>query len=138
GAANFDPREEAVVLSRDAEKLGLAASQGSTWVRDGPPAKIEVVSYRPTRVSFRYEATVPTAVLVADTFHPGWSATSGGDDLPLARADHALRMVLLPAGRGTLHMTFMPHSLLIGAAISIAGLLAMTAWGVWWRRQPRT
>ncbi|MEE2713848.1 MAG: hypothetical protein VX913_13850, partial [Planctomycetota bacterium] len=117
GAANFDPREEAVVLSRDAEKLGLAASQGSTWVRDGPPAKIEVVSYRPTRVSFRYEATVPTAVLVADTFHPGWSATSGGDDLPLVRADHALRMVLLPAGRGTLHMTFMPHSLLIGAAI---------------------
>ncbi|MEE2713703.1 MAG: hypothetical protein VX913_13095, partial [Planctomycetota bacterium] len=130
--------KEAVVLSRDAEALGLAASEAGAWVRSGPPARIEVISYRPTRVSFRYEAAVPTAVLIADTFHPGWSVSSGDDDLPLVRADHALRMLLLPAGRGTLHMTFMPHSLLIGAAISIAGLLAMMAWGLWWRRQPRT
>ena len=138
GAKGFDPGKEAVVLAKDAAKLGLVASEGDSWVRAGSPAKLEVVSYRPTRVSFRYEAEVPTAVLIADTFHPGWSATSRGGDLPLVRADHAFRMVLLPAGRGTLHMTFMPRSLLIGTAIAFAGLLALVAWGLWWRRRPRT
>lgn len=138
GRADFDPRKEAVVLSDDAATLGLEGRDPKGWDREGAAARIEVLSYRPTRVSLRYEAEVQTAMLIADTFHVGWSATVDGKDLPLVRADHAFRMVLLPPGRGTLEMTFMPRTFLIGTAVAFAGLLVLLAWALWWRRQPRT
>ena len=134
-AADFDPRRTAVLLRQDADALGLKVTDADgSWRRDGEGAVTELVSYRPATVRVRYTASVDTPLLIADTFHPGWSAEIDGREEPLVRADHAFRMVLLPAGEGTLRMTFMPRTLLVGAAISCLAALALAMWGImWWR-----
>ncbi len=63
-------------------------------------------------------------VVVSELFYPGWRATVDGTDTPIYRADHALRAVLVPAGRHSVEMVFDPLSFRVGAVISLATLLA--------------
>jgi hypothetical protein len=129
----FDPREEAVLLRKDVTGLRLADG----YRRGGASPRIEVVSYAPTSVVLRYETSEPTPLLMADTFHPGWTAeVSDGAELPVVRADHALRMVMLPEGEGTLTFSFWPSTLTLGLASAGAGVLVLLLWGAVRRRDP--
>ena len=58
--------------------------------------------------------------MLTETFYPGWRATV--DDAParILRADHAFRGVRLDPGRHVVRFRYLPRSLLLGAAISLA------------------
>jgi uncharacterized membrane protein YfhO len=62
-------------------------------------------------------------VVVSELYYPGWRATMDGIDTPIYRADHALRAVLVPAGRHSVEMVFDPLSFRVGAIISLVTLL---------------
>jgi uncharacterized membrane protein YfhO len=63
-------------------------------------------------------------LLLADNWYPGWKATIDGKPTKILVADHALRCVVLPAGRHTVVFEFHPPSFAIGAAVSLATLAA--------------
>lgn len=138
GSAGFRPDEEAFLLAGDARALGLAP--GADGMVPGAPdgAALRLQSYTPTEVRWEYEAREPTPVFWADAFHPGWTARiEGRGDLPLVRADHAFRMLVLPPGKGTLVGAFRPISFWWGCVAAAVGVLMLAI--TWWvlRREGR-
>ena len=66
----------------------------------------KVISYRNNELTVSYTAEAPAWFVLSDTYHPWWRAEAEGISLPVYRANKAFRAVCLPAGSGTMRMTF--------------------------------
>jgi len=58
----------------------------------------------------------------------GWEARVNGAPVPLARADHAYRAVLLPAGEVVVEFEYAPRSLQWGLTLALLALAAVLVW----------
>lgn len=80
-----------------------------------------------------------TAYLVLkQAWYPGWRASVDGRRVPIYRADLALQAVAVPPGRHTVVVDYQPATPLVGAAVSLAGLVflltvALLARRTFWR-----
>lgn len=112
-----DLRRTAVVGS------GVASAQLSGAAGDS----IELTSYAPNELHYRYSASAPRLAVFSEIYYPdGWHATVDGEPVDLVRADWTLRAALLPAGEHEVVMTFLPASYRTGALVSaIASLLLL-------------
>jgi len=111
---------EGVVLS--AEPLqGLEPARGWAQGRE----RVRVTSYAPERVEIDVVAESSGYLVLTDAWYPGWKATVDGEPTPVHRADVLFRAVAVDAGHHRVVFTFRPVSLLVGAAISVAGLLGL-------------
>ena len=91
----------------------LAVSPGAA--EDG----IEMVSYTPNELHYRYSAASERLAIFSEVYYPnGWKAAVDGEPVDLVRADWTLRAALLPAGEHELVMRFAPASYRIGSAVS--------------------
>jgi hypothetical protein len=117
------------------------------WI-DGPPEEVEgasgsVRSVREEagRLELDVEATRPTALVIADGWAAGWTASVNAAPVPVRRAgDH--RAVWIPAGRSAVVLSYRPPGLAAGLAVSAVSLLALAAAPRWRRvlavaRRPR-
>lgn len=111
-----------------------------------PAETVRVVIDEPRRVVVEASLESPACVVLADTFHPDWTATARSPDgdaersLDILRADHTLRACLLPAGRHTIefrHRSATFERALPVAAIAWSGTLAAWLALPRARRQPR-
>jgi hypothetical protein len=87
------------------------------------------------RVTTRVSASGPMLAVLSDRWYPGWKATVDGVEVPMLRANGVFRAVPIPAGVSDVVFSFEPGSILLGAAISVAGLLALAATWVMARSQ---
>ena len=112
-----DLRRTAVVGS------GVASAQLSGAAGDS----IELTSYAPNELHYRYSASAPRLAVFSEIYYPdGWHATVDGEPVELFRADWTLRAAQLPAGEHEVVMTFLPASYRTGALVSaIASLLLL-------------
>ena len=112
-----DLRRTAVVGS------GLTSAQISGAAGDS----IELTSYAPNELHYRYSASAPRLAVFSEIYYPdGWHATVDGEPVELFRADWTLRAAQLPAGEHAVVMTFLPASYRTGALVSaIASLLLL-------------
>jgi hypothetical protein len=67
----------------------------------------------------------PGMLIIRVNAYPGWHATVDGKPAPLVAADYMFQAVPLTAGTHEVKLTFAPRSLRVGAAISLATLLAL-------------
>jgi hypothetical protein len=81
----------------------------------------------PNRVTAKIMASGPMLAVLSDRWYPGWRASINGVNVPILRANGVFRAVPVPPGVHDLEFQFVPGSMLLGAAISLAGLLALTA-----------
>ena len=92
---------------------------------------IELVSYAPNELKYRYSVSSPRAVVFSEVYYPdGWKAwtTENGTerrDIDIFRADWLLRAAVLPAGEGDLTMRFEPESYRTGERLSLAGSITL-------------
>lgn len=117
-APSFDPLEWSFV-----EAPGPV---GAPWKR-GHPA--QVVVDEATRVEVEAELERDGMLVLVDSVYPGWRATAGGEELEILPVNHLFRGVPLPAGRHRVVFEYRPWTLPVGAAGSMAGLLAL---GIVW------
>ena len=89
GAADFDPR--AVAFAR--EPVTLPASCRG---------EVVIAEEIPRRVRLNIDMATPGLVVLADLWDKGWAAYLDGKRVPVLRVDHALRGVVVPAGKGAL------------------------------------
>jgi hypothetical protein len=107
-----------------------ATLQGEPRLLPAPPpataghGTFTVVS-RGDGLQARVTADGEVYLVVKQSWYPGWRATVDGRQVPIYRADLALQAVAVPAGTHTVVVTYHPASVLVGAAVSVAGLIGL-------------
>ncbi len=103
----------------------LSGSEESPSVQGG---SIEMTSYTPNEVRYRYSTPQDRVAVFSEVFYPGgWNATVDGEPLDIFRADWTLRGALLPAGDHEVVMRFAPQSYKTGATVSLIASLLLLA-----------
>ncbi len=104
---------------------------------DAPPlagtqaGSVSLAEETPLALAFTTDSPAQAALVVADTWYPGWIATIDGltngdmnaSAAPIYRANMAFRAVIVPAGKHTVTMHYEPLSLRVGALISGGAVL---------------
>ena len=114
---------------RDGTPLTLATSAfvdtGTPIPGSGGAGSVSILSATDGRFALDVATSAAGLVVVSELHHPSWRATIDGKRSGVVRADYALIGVLVEAGRHRVELAFEPTSLLVGQAISLAGLLGM-------------
>jgi hypothetical protein len=115
GSDQFNPRDVAYVES----PLGLPSSCRG---------KAEIVEEIPTRVTVAVRMETPGLLVLADRWDSGWGAYYNGKAVPILRANHAVRGVVVPAGEGTIQFRYEPASLARGLELCGGATVLMFSW----------
>ena len=105
GAPQFDPRAVAYVES-------------PVNLPDSCRGSAKIVGEIPTRVTVSVQMETPGLVVLADLWDKGWRAYLNGRSVPILRANHAIRGVIVPAGAATLEFRYESASLAWGLRLS--------------------
>ncbi|MGE3269697.1 MAG: oligosaccharide flippase family protein, partial [Chloroflexota bacterium] len=119
----FDPRQ-AVVIEVD----NASGQPISTGTPAAPLVPADVTAYGNNRVVVRADGGTAGGMLVlADVYFPGWTATIGGADTPVLRANGLFRAVQLPPGEHTVEFRYRPLSVRVGGLLSVISGLVLVA-----------
>lgn len=88
-------------------------------------AAVRVVVDEPERLEVRVDATAAGFLFLADQYASGWEARVNGAPAEIVRANHAFRLVEVPAGASDVVFRYRPRSLYIGALVSLLTALAL-------------
>ena len=115
------------VLEDDFDLGNKVVLEGDPGVEFDPNATGRVLSRSEgsNRVTAKVTASGPMLAVLSDRWYPGWRATVNGTEAPVLRANGVFRAVPVPAGVSDVEFRFAPGSVLLGAAISLGGLLAL-------------
>lgn len=114
----FSPRD--VVYVDVAPSVAIDAASGSA----------SIVEDRATHVAIDARMQTPGLLVLADAYFPGWKAYRDGVEVPVLRANHALRAVDLPAGNWRVDFRYEPASFARGVQVGLAALVVLAAWAV--------
>jgi hypothetical protein len=82
----------------------------------------------PQRVTVTADMSTPGLVVLSDRWDPGWNAYLAGKQVPILCANHALRGVVVPAGRQELQFRYEPATLVWGSVLSGIAVVVWLAW----------
>jgi len=74
----------------------------------------------PNRTVLDVEIRTPAMLVLAECWHPGWTATLDGASVPVEQVNYLQQGVWLEPGRHTVELRFFPKSLKIGIVVSAA------------------
>jgi len=143
-----DPVERLYLVAGYEEREGQAPALKRVLEEDFPLGETVVLEARPpalldssasgqvlsrteelNRVTAKVLASGPMLAVLSDRWYPGWKATVNGVEAPVLRANGVFRAVPIPPGFSDVEFRFAPGSLLLGAWISLAGLVTLaTLW----------
>ena len=97
----------------------------------GPASgRVQLVSDAPERVEITVEASTPGALVLADAFYPGWTASVDGAPASILPANVAVRAVRLTPGAHRIAFVFRTPGLRAALTLSGATLLLGAAFGL--------
>ncbi len=123
GSPDFDPRavayvETPVALPEDAR------------------GRATVIAETPSDVTLSLAMETPGLVVLTDGWNKGWRARLNGEPVPILRADHALRGVVVPEGSWILKFTYQPSSFYQGLVLfGLGGVVLASIWMTQTRRR---
>ena len=91
-------------------------------LRGQSAGEARIVSNTSTRIEIEAQALIPAALMLCDTYYPGWRAEVDGQPTKIFPADYLFRGVLLGPGNHRVIFEFVPWSFRIGMAVSILAL----------------
>ena len=97
-------------------------ARGAAWFEKDGAGEIELLSYTPNELRYRYSAAEPAKAVFSEVYYPGgWTlrVEETGELLPISKSHGVLRSAMLPAGEHELVMRFAPQSYARGSAISL-------------------
>ena len=90
-----------------------------------PGARIE--TYAPNEVRIRVTDARGGALVLTDTWYPGWRAFVDGEPRPIERINHVMRCVTLREGGRQVHFVYEPQSFRLGLFLSLVGVAVVFA-----------
>jgi len=141
-----DPVERLYLVASYEERDGQAQALRRVLEEDFPLGETVVLETRPSasldpgatgrvlsrseelnRVTAKVTANGQMLAVLSDRWYPGWKATVNGVEVPVLRANGVFRAVPIPPGVSEVEFRFAPGSVLLGAWISLAGLVSLAA-----------
>jgi hypothetical protein len=113
---DFDARREVILAE------GLPSPPDPSFA-----GTARISSLTADRVRLDVELSAPGYAVLVDAYDPGWRARVDGAPARVLRANVAFRAVPVAAGRHVVELIYRPPSVLIGLAITTAGVLAAAA-----------
>jgi hypothetical protein len=107
---SFDPKKEALVLN----SLNISEVTGQ--------GDVEITSYTPNKIEFTTQTKNDEFLIFADTYNDGWKLTRNGIKENIYQTNVALRGVVVPSGKNTFIMEYLPDSFIYGLWLSSASL----------------
>lgn len=117
--AAFDPASTALVEA----PLGDGPIDGV-----GDPGRARVTKRTSTHVEIDVDAHFRSVLVLGDSYFPGWRVTVNGEPSTLFPVYHALRGVVVPAGKAKVVYSYFPNSLRLGLGISLTACIAGIGW----------
>ncbi len=105
------------------------------------PAEVQVDRPSPNALHIRTRTDAERFLILSEMWFPGWRATlEDGTPLTIHRTNYLLRGLVVPPGEHTIHMTYQPTSVLMGAVVTAgtAGVLVGVGVGRRMRRVKQT
>src|SRR5204863_2646491 len=115
GSTQFDPRAVAYVES-------------AVSLPEECRGEAEISSEVPTRVNVSVKMETPGLLVLSDLWDKGWHAYLNGERVPILRANHAVRGVLVPAGVGTVEFRYESESLALGTKLAMLAGMILLSW----------
>ncbi|MEZ5066702.1 MAG: hypothetical protein R3B81_18405 [bacterium] len=91
---------------------------------DGAPGTVEDYEYDGNVIRVVVSASRPCLLVQAENWFPYWHATSGGEELPILRADGVVRAIPLGAGRHEILLSYRSEPYRLGKRITLGTVLA--------------
>jgi hypothetical protein len=104
----------------DARQIAYVESAFPLPALESCRGSARIVDEVPTRITLAAEMETAGLLVLADSWNEGWRAFANGIPVPSLRTNHALRGVLLPAGKTTLEFRYEPCSLMQGFLLAAA------------------
>ncbi|MFZ2339052.1 MAG: hypothetical protein WAW07_04940 [Bacteroidales bacterium] len=116
----INPAREAAIDTRFSESIKstqYAVSEGD---------KIELVSYQPNELEYRYTAEGERLAVFSDIYYPeGWLCFIDGNQSDHFRANYVLRAMVLPGGSHQVRFVFEPSTYINGNRVSMASSIIL-------------
>lgn len=93
-----------------------------------PPGTARVERSEDAQLAIAVDAARAALLVVSRLDFPGWRATVDGTEAAIVRVHGAMMGIVVPAGRHRVELAYRPRSLLAGALLSLAGVLALVVW----------
>ncbi len=100
-----------------------------------PEGGVRSVQWEPGRRVFHVEAGKGGALVLAESYHPGWRASVDGRPVECSRYRQAFLQIPVGPGRHLVEFEFRSWGLRAGAGISLSSLAVLGA-ALFWRRRP--
>jgi uncharacterized membrane protein YfhO len=120
---DFDPQKQ-ILLEAVLPENVPPNSKGAEALPD--ENNVVITKYQPNRIEVDCASDSDTYLVLSELFYPGWQAYIDGNKAQILRADYLLRAVPLTTGRHNVVFVYRPASFLIGAAITIFTLGAIS------------
>ncbi len=112
---NFDPSNEAIIDKTFNDQI----IKSSYPVRENE--KIELVSYLPNELHYKYSASEEKLVVFSEIYYPaGWKCYIDDKESKYFRTNYVLRGMVVPEGDHEIRFVFEPASYIVGNKISMA------------------
>ena len=92
-------------------------------IRNETIRPISIGSTSPNRMSFSIDTEKQREVVISESFHPGWVATTGDKEIELRPYMNTFISFKVPPGQQEITLEFRPESFYHGLRLTIAGLL---------------
>ena len=116
----INPAREAVIDNRFSESIKstqYAVAEGDT---------IELVTYQPNELEYRYTADGERLAVFSDIYYPeGWKCYIDGNESDHFRANYVLRAMVLPGGSHQVRFVFEPSTYINGNRVSVASSIIL-------------
>jgi len=110
----------------DGGNLALLAEDPACPIA-GDLGTVPISRYTPNEVTLDLDTAGPGLVVLSDQYDDDWRVEVDGRPAHLLRANYALRAVCFPEGAETIRFTFRPKAYRIGRAVSLAGVIGLSA-----------
>ena len=117
-----------IILDDEMPPLRYPHAKGNAWFDSDPDASVELTSYAPNELRYRYSSPTPARLVFSEVYYPvGWTlkVEDTGELLPIELEGTLLRAAQVPAGEHSLVMRFNPPSYRTGAAVSRASSILL-------------
>lgn len=82
----------------------------------------------PSHVALDVTMETPGVVVLSDLWYKGWNARLNGVEVPIFRANHALRGVIVPPGESRLEFDYDPASFRSGVYVFLSSMVVLLGW----------